>query len=133
MLRGGARLALRRCVQDRANRSRQARQQPTPRERPFRTTPPMSQIAVDASSRCLPAPPEPCCTANHATALIVWIKYDLTRTKTAGYDLFPNVLTVYNARGRPVACHELTVITPGMSPPGTTRTFRNVHVAPVTW
>jgi hypothetical protein len=25
-----------------------------------------------------------------------WIKYDLTRTKTAGYDLFPNVLPVYN-------------------------------------
>src|SRR6202022_3003660 len=101
MLRGGPRLVLRRCVQCRANRSRQARQQPPPRERPFRPTPPMSQIAVDSSSRCLPAPPEPCCTANHATALIVWIKYDLTRTKTAGYDLFPNVLPVYNARGRP--------------------------------
>jgi hypothetical protein len=43
------------------------------------------------------APPEPCCTAKHATAVIFPINYERATTETAGHQFFQKVLPECNA------------------------------------
>src|SRR5712692_6286135 len=102
MLPGCPRSALRysRCG---ANRSRGARQQPNRRERPFRTTPPMQQVAAASYllASCLvrglthaahPGTRRAVFSNQNMATKDSDQKYGPARKKTTGYHLFRNVL-----------------------------------------